>query len=113
MSDGNGVIIDASAFDPHFRDEIIAEPGGEHIWPCVSCSACTAGCPVARVTAEYNPRRIIHMARLGMREQVLSSDAVWLRSRDEGRRHTRPAASLSTRSRTAGVRYLSRVALAG
>ncbi|MBN1178363.1 MAG: 4Fe-4S dicluster domain-containing protein [Anaerolineae bacterium] len=71
-------IIDVSGFDPHFRDEIAAEPGGEHIRRCYSCSTCTAGCPVAGVTDKYNPRRIIHMALLGMREQVLNSDFAWL-----------------------------------
>ncbi len=71
-------IIDVSSFDPHFADEIGAEPGGEYIRRCFSCSTCTAGCPVAGVTDKYNPRRIIHMALLGMREQVLRSDFVWL-----------------------------------
>jgi heterodisulfide reductase subunit C len=71
-------IIDVSTFDPHFRDEIAAEPGGEYIRRCYSCGTCTAGCPVGGVTDKYNPRRIIHMALLGMREQVLSSDFVWL-----------------------------------
>jgi heterodisulfide reductase subunit C len=71
-------IIDVGTFDPHFCDEIGAEPGGEYIRRCFSCSTCTAGCPVATVTDKYNPRRIIHMALLGMREQVLASDFVWL-----------------------------------
>ena len=71
-------IIDVGTFDPHFCDEIAAEPGGEHIRRCFSCSTCTAGCPVAGATDKYNPRRIIHMALLGMREQVLRSDFVWL-----------------------------------
>ena len=71
-------IIDVTGFDPHFRDEIAAEPGGEHIRRCYSCSTCTAGCPVAGVTDKYNPRRVIHMALLGMREQVLDSDFAWL-----------------------------------
>ena len=78
MDRKNELIIDASTFDPHFRDEIGAEPGGEHIRRCFSCSTCTAGCPVAGVTDKYNPRRIIHMALLGMREQVLTSEFVWL-----------------------------------
>jgi heterodisulfide reductase subunit C len=78
MSDGNNTVIDVSTFDPQFRDEIAAEPGGEHIRRCFSCSTCTAGCPIAGVTAKYNPRRIIHMALLGMREQVLTSEFVWL-----------------------------------
>lgn len=71
-------IIDVSGFDPHFRDEIAAEPGGENIRRCFSCGTCTAGCPVGGVTDKYNPRRIVHMALLGMRQQVLSSDFVWL-----------------------------------
>ncbi len=71
-------IIDVSTFDPHFADEIAAEPGGEHIRRCFFCSTCTAGCPVSGVTDKYNPRRIVHMALLGMREQVLRSDFVWL-----------------------------------
>ena len=81
MSDENKPdidVIDASTFDTHFRDEVADEPGGEYIRRCFSCSTCTAGCPVAGVTDKYNPRRIIHMALLGMREQVLTSDFVWL-----------------------------------
>jgi heterodisulfide reductase subunit C len=78
MIDETVSVFDVSTFAPHFRDEIAAEPGGEHIRRCFSCSTCTAGCPVASVTDKYNPRRIIHMALLGMREQVLTSDFVWL-----------------------------------
>jgi len=71
-------VFDVGTFDPHFRDEIAAEPGGDHIRRCFSCSTCTASCPVASVTDKYNPRRVIHMALLGMREQVLTSDFIWL-----------------------------------
>lgn len=78
MGDNDEIIIDVSAFDPRFRDEIAAEPGGEHIRRCFSCGTCSAGCPVGGVTDKYNPRRIIHMALLGMRQQVLNSDFVWL-----------------------------------
>jgi heterodisulfide reductase subunit C len=63
--------------DPTFAQEIAAEPGGERILRCFACGTCTASCPVREVTERYNPRRIIHMAVLGMRE-VLSSDFVWL-----------------------------------
>jgi heterodisulfide reductase subunit C len=78
MKDESQVIIDVSEFDPRFRDEIVAEPGGEHIRRCFSCGTCTAGCPIGGVTGKYNPRRIVHMALLGMRQQVLTSDFVWL-----------------------------------
>jgi heterodisulfide reductase subunit C len=71
-------VIDASQMDPTFADQIAAEPGGEHIRRCFACGTCTASCPVREVTERYNPRRIIHMAVLGLREPVLSSDFIWL-----------------------------------
>jgi heterodisulfide reductase subunit C len=64
--------------DPTFVDQIAAAPGGEQIRRCFACGTCTASCPVREVTERYNPRRIIHMALLGLREPVLRSDFVWL-----------------------------------
>ncbi len=78
MTDATESVFDVSTFAPGFRDEIAAERGGGHIRRCFSCSTCTAGCPVASVTDKYNPRRIVHMALLGMRDQVLTSDFIWL-----------------------------------
>lgn len=72
------IIIDASQMDPTFADQIAAEPGGEHIRRCFACGTCAASCPVREVTDRYNPRRIIRMAILGLKEEVLSSDFIWL-----------------------------------
>jgi heterodisulfide reductase subunit C len=71
-------VMDTSEMDSTFADQIAAEPGGEHIRRCFACGTCTASCPVREVTERYNPRRIIHMAVLGLRQQVLSSDFIWL-----------------------------------
>jgi heterodisulfide reductase subunit C len=71
-------IIDVGRLDPEFRNEIIAEPGGERFMRCFSCGTCVASCPVASRTDRYNPRRIVHMALLGMRQEVLTSEFVWL-----------------------------------
>ena len=70
--------IDVSSLDPGFRNEIVAEPGGKRFMRCFSCGTCVAGCPVAGMTEDYNPRRIVRMALLGMRQQVLTSKFVWL-----------------------------------
>jgi heterodisulfide reductase subunit C len=71
-------IIDVGRLEPGFRTEIMAEPGGERFMRCFSCGTCVAGCPVAGMTEKYNPRRIIRMALLGMRQEVLASEFVWL-----------------------------------
>ena len=63
---------------PKFKDEVANTPGGEHIKRCFQCGSCSAGCPVHELSDRYNPRKIIHMILLGMRDKVLSSDFVWL-----------------------------------
>lgn len=67
--------------DPNFKHEIASQPGAESFMRCFTCGTCTASCPVAEVHEEYDPRRIIRMAILGMREEVLSSDILWMCSR--------------------------------
>ncbi len=71
-------MIDSKDLDPHFKFLIASEPGGENIKRCFSCGTCTAGCPVREITDAYNPRRIIRMALLGMKKEVLSSPFIWL-----------------------------------
>lgn len=71
-------MIDSNTLDPHFKFVIAKEPGGENVKKCFSCGTCTAGCPVREVTDRYNPRKIIRMALLGMKKEVLSSQFIWL-----------------------------------
>jgi heterodisulfide reductase subunit C len=71
-------MIDSKTLDSKFKFLIASEPGGENIKKCFSCGTCTAGCPVREVTDRYNPRKIIRMALLGMKKEVLSSQFIWL-----------------------------------
>lgn len=66
-----------SNLDTNFKDEISREPGGENIKHCFSCGTCVAACPVRWINEKYNPRKIIRMALLGMRKQVLESEFIW------------------------------------
>jgi heterodisulfide reductase subunit C len=71
-------MIDSTKLDPNFKYEVSAEIGGININRCFACGSCTAGCPVREIDEKYNPRKIIHMVLLGMRERVLKSDFIWL-----------------------------------
>ena len=51
--------------------------GGERVVACYQCGTCSGSCPTASVM-DYNPRRILHMLRLGLGERVLKSRAIWL-----------------------------------
>ena len=69
--------IDMSKLDSGFRDEIKSMPNGDELNACFACTTCTAACPIANVW-KYKPHQLIRMIILGMREEVLSSDEIWL-----------------------------------
>jgi heterodisulfide reductase subunit C2 len=65
------------AYDPNFKHDVAAQPGGDQIKVCFSCGTCTAGCPVTEADDRYSPRRIIRQILLGQRQAVLSSELLW------------------------------------
>ncbi len=62
---------------PQLRREIADIPGGEYIKRCYACGACSGICPISRIIPGFDPRKIIRMAILGLRERLLSSDLIW------------------------------------
>ena len=70
-------MIRSNTFDHAFVEEVLAEPGGEHLLTCWSCGTCAATCLVRRYEPAFNPRLILHKAGLGLRAEVLSSPEIW------------------------------------
>ncbi len=63
--------------DTEFKNQIASKPGGEKVKNCFLCGTCTAGCPVSSLNNDYNPRLIMRMILLGMKDEVLSSPEIW------------------------------------
>jgi heterodisulfide reductase subunit C len=70
--------IKGGDIDPKFKYEISKVPGAENIKLCFQCGTCTADCPIARFSDIYRPRKLMRMTQLGMKDKVLSSEALWL-----------------------------------
>jgi len=60
-----------------FMDEVYALPGGDKVKDCIQCGTCSGSCP-SSFQMDKTPRQIFAMIRAGMREEVLSSNTVWM-----------------------------------
>jgi heterodisulfide reductase subunit C len=51
--------------------------GGQLLYRCLQCGTCSASCP-AVFAMDYTPRQVWRMCQLGLLEQVLRSQTMWL-----------------------------------
>ncbi len=62
-----------------FADQVRAIPGGEHLEMCYSCGTCVSKCMIQqKLEPEYNPRRLLHMVMMDMRQEAFESPTTWL-----------------------------------
>ncbi len=66
-----------TALDLNFMHEVANTPRGEGILSCIQCGRCSSSCPIARLTTEHNPRRLMEMSILGFRSEVLRHQLPW------------------------------------
>ncbi|RUM32225.1 MAG: heterodisulfide reductase subunit C [Aquifex sp.] len=66
-------------YDLSLLEEVLQQPEGKTILQCYQCSYCTASCPVHNYWDErYNPRHFIHLARLGLVDELQKrADVMW------------------------------------
>jgi heterodisulfide reductase subunit C len=63
--------------DPGFGEAVASLPGGEDLHRCIQCGTCSGTCPMS-IYMDYTPRRVIAMTRAGFKDEVLSSNTIWL-----------------------------------
>jgi len=66
-----------SELDFDFMQKVANTPRGKGILLCIQCGRCSSGCPVARLTSEHNPRRLMEMIILGFKKDVLPTQLPW------------------------------------
>lgn len=72
----------------------VEKGGGENIGVCYQCGTCTGSCPQGRRNA-LRTRKVMRMASLGMKDQLLRDDSIWYCSTcytctDRCPRHVKP-----------------------
>ncbi len=55
----------------------IREKSGQPIELCFQCQKCASGCTMA-ADADHTPNQILRMVQLGLEEEVLKSNSIWL-----------------------------------
>jgi len=62
--------------NPEFTKQVIEEAGNS-LNLCYQCGTCTGSCPSGRQTA-FRTRKVIRQAQLGLKDDVLPSDELWM-----------------------------------
>ncbi|MBF0230541.1 MAG: 4Fe-4S dicluster domain-containing protein, partial [Desulfamplus sp.] len=61
-----------------FKDKVMELlPNGGNLNACLTCGACASGCPATGLEG-MDPRKFLRMAALGMDEEILTSNWVWM-----------------------------------
>jgi quinone-modifying oxidoreductase subunit QmoC len=63
--------------DPKFAEWVTEIVGGEKIRQCIQCGICSATCPLS-LYMDYPPRKLVHLAKEGFKNEVLKSNTIWL-----------------------------------
>ncbi len=70
------VIKQAKDLDNNFRYEIAEKVGAKSLLKCIQCGVCSSGCTVTEYV-DMQPHRVVASCLLGLKEEVLSSQAIW------------------------------------
>lgn len=69
--------IGREELDPKFKFLLGKIPGAEDLRRCFACGSCAGICPVSKENPIYDPRKIMHMIIIGLRDRLLSSEMIW------------------------------------
>ena len=66
----------ANDLDHEFRYEISEKVGAKSLLKCIQCGVCSSGCTVTEYV-DLQPHRVVASCLLGLKEEVLTSNAIW------------------------------------
>ena len=76
MGEDMPVKISPKTVKKDFIDKL-AKLSGQNVQQCFQCGTCGGGCPMGQ-HMDSVPRKVVHMAQLGMEEEVLKQNTCWV-----------------------------------
>jgi heterodisulfide reductase subunit C len=70
--EGRGMVV----IDFTFKEMLDKLLNGELHSYCYQCGACVGDCPAAKYSKQFNPRKIMLMAVMGMKERLVCKDSI-------------------------------------
>lgn len=70
------IVKDAKDLDLNFRYEISEKVGAKSLLKCIQCGVCSSGCTVTEYV-DMQPHRVVASCLLGLKDEVLQSQAIW------------------------------------
>lgn len=64
--------------DVDFVKQVLKTEAGRKLARCYACGTCASGCPVHAHHPDFDPRRIIRKVLLGLKDELLESEEIWL-----------------------------------
>ncbi|PKM77270.1 MAG: heterodisulfide reductase subunit C [Firmicutes bacterium HGW-Firmicutes-15] len=74
---GNAVKLSPTSDSQKALISRLEKEAGTSINLCYQCGKCTAGCPAA-FAMDYPPRQVIRLLQLGLVEEALNTESVWI-----------------------------------
>jgi heterodisulfide reductase subunit C len=69
-------LVTRADIDENFKQDIM-DAGAESVALCFQCGTCTGACPSGRRTP-YRVRQLVRRAVMGLKEDVISDDTIWM-----------------------------------
>jgi NADPH-dependent glutamate synthase beta subunit-like oxidoreductase len=63
--------------DLQFKFDVASLPGAAQVKKCFECGTCAGVCPVSESEIGFDPRKILHMVKFGLKDRLLSSQILW------------------------------------